>query len=128
MKIKIVIGVVAILVLMIGTPLGVWASFRPWPAVSEDGKPCAYGPNHDICLSGYLESIPGTQNAIDHAAGFKVGYYDFIHEGIYHHLKAEDNAPSISWGNGYFDGWGAACIKAGNSDDQCGSWEDYSTP
>jgi hypothetical protein len=59
--------------------------------------------------------------------GYKVGHDDFVKEGISHHLKAEDNAPDMFWHDVYFRGWGDACMAAGNSDDQCGSWEDYYT-
>jgi hypothetical protein len=30
-------------------------------------------------------------------SGFKVGYADGLTGGAYHHLKAEDNAPNVSW-------------------------------
>ena len=69
--------------------------------------------SHYECQYQFLKKIPGTINNIHYHSGQKVGYVDGLTEGVYHHLTAEDNAPSISWGEGYTHGWSQGCRDSG---------------
>ena len=117
---KVLLGAIAVLMIGAQSAYGVFTD--------SQGRVCNFGPAHDECQYQFLEKIPGTINNIHYHSGQKVGYVDGLTEGVYHHLTAEDNAPSISWGEGYTHGWSQGCRDSGRTGDDCDSQEDVSTP